>query len=145
MPGAAPSIKARAVFLLVVGGATSVFLSVALSFNYLFSFFEPVSIASRIIGYVVLSGPIPLTAGATLMLVRANPKSGARLLLTGSVILTAWFVIFYTKAFYADAIRTGLQPWEKLLWWILVPAAVAATDMISYKVYKLTGAAGEAR
>ena len=139
MSGFTSSVKALAIFLLVVGGATSIFLSFALSLNYLFSFFGPVPTTDKIIGYAVLAGPAPLIAGAALALFRKQ-RPGALLALAGSVILTAWMIIFYSKGGLH-----GLLLWEQLLWFVLVPVAVVATDIVACRIYKLTSAATAAK
>lgn len=131
------SVKIPAFFILIVGGAAISFLTFGVSVSFLFSLFGLPDLASQILGYASLAGPVPLLAGGLLLLFHRAQQLGAKLALAGSFILSLYLVICYARlGIYS------LRILDRLFWFGLVPLAVLGVDYASYRVYKLVHPAG---
>lgn len=126
------SVKALAAFVLIVGGPAIGFLTFAVAVSFLFSLFAPPGPTSQVLGYAALAGPLPLGVGAVLLFLSRTQRLGARLTLVGSVILTVYLIVCYTRL-DVNAVRLS----ERLLWFGLVPLAVLAVDYAAYRIYLL--------
>ena len=125
-------VKLLASFVLVVGGACMAWLAFVVYLSYTLTFFVPVSAGDEIIGNISVLGVVPLIAGAILLFFDQRQKLGARLIFSGSVILTAYLGICYTRLAFQYMGRL-----EEILWFVVIPLVVLAVDLAVYKIYKL--------
>ncbi len=125
------SERALAIVLLVLGLPTMGFLTFAVAMSFLFYIFgPPPPLGQQILGYISLAGPLPLWAGAILLFFPRTRQLGAGLALAGSVVLTIYLVVCYSRL-YVYSVRLM----ERLLWFGMIPLAVLAIDYMSYRAY----------
>lgn len=136
MSGITSSVKALALFILIVGGAAICFLTFGVALSFLFALFSPPPVRDQILGYSSMAGPVPLLAGAVLLFFKRTQRFGAKLTLAGSAILTAYLVICYVRLNPSAGVPV------RLFLFVLLPVVVLVVDVAAYRIYKLTNPSG---
>ena len=125
-------VKLLSLFVLIVGGACMSLFAFTIWVNLTLSFFVAVSTRDLILGYGSLIGVVPLIAGAILLLFDQTQKSGARIALLGSMVLTLYLVLCYFRINFGY-----MEIVYKVLWFGVFPAAVIAVDWATYKIHRM--------